>query len=236
MIKMAPRLGATVPKYECTVCIENESSACYANGEGLTEKDSAISASKRFLENSEKDCYTIMIKNKYTSGDDSIIDPLTFKTKDKLGNVIDKSTPVQQTNVGHKLLKMMGWSEGGLGKNGQGIVEPIKPADLTGRQGLGWNETSGTGRYFKSKVRKLLEDYAVSNNPYDLVFTAGLTNEQRHEIHVKAASLKLKHKSFGKGNERFLTISHKFQKDEILDQLKKNGGSNAKYELILPKT
>ena len=115
------------------------------------------------------------------------------------------------------------------------IVEPIRPADLTGRQGLGWNENNGTGRHFKNKVRKILEEYAASNNPYDLVFSSGLTSEQRHEIHVKAAMFKLKHKSFGKGDGRFITISRKFQKEEIISQLQKNGGSNAKFELLLPQ-
>jgi len=236
MMKMGPRLGATVPRYECIVCVENDGKACSAVGEGLTEKDSAIAASKECLQNMEKYCHTIMIKHKYTSGDDSFIDSSTFESKDKYGNVIDKKKQVEQSNIGHKLLKMMGWSEGGLGKNGQGIVEPIKPADLTGRQGLGWDEQNGTGRYFKNKVRKILEEYASSNNPYDLIFSSGLTSEQRHEIHVKAAMFKLKHKSFGKGDDRFLTISKKFQKDDIIAQLKKNGGSNAKFELLLPKS
>jgi len=235
MMKMGPRLGATVPRYECTVCIENDGKAYCAVGEGLTEKDSAITASKECLQNLEKYCHTIMIKHKYTSGDDSFIDSSTFESKDKCGKVIDKKKKVEQSNIGHKLLKMMGWSDGGLGKNGQGIVEPIKPADLTGRQGFGWDEQNGTGRYFKNKVRKILEEYASSNNPYDLIFSSGLTSEQRHEIHVKAAMFKLKHKSFGKGDDRFITISKKFQKDDIIAQLKKNGGSNAKFELLLPK-
>jgi len=34
---------------------------------------------------------------------------------------------IDESNIGNKMLKAMGWTEGsGLGRNNQGIVEPVK--------------------------------------------------------------------------------------------------------------
>ena len=46
-----------------------------------------------------------------------------------------------------------------------------------------------------------------SGSPYDLVFTTGFDNDQRKEMHQVARRLGLKSKSFGKGEDRHLTIS-----------------------------
>ena len=35
-------------------------------------------------------------------------------------------TPLGDNNVGNRLLKLMGWSGGGLGKDQQGIAEPVR--------------------------------------------------------------------------------------------------------------
>lgn len=49
---------------------------------------------------------------------------------------VDKSIP--STNIGYKLLKMMGWKENtGLGKDGSGIVEPIRSQSNVALLGLG---------------------------------------------------------------------------------------------------
>ncbi|CAF1316597.1 unnamed protein product, partial [Rotaria sordida] len=45
----------------------------------------------------------------------------------------------QKEDMGSKLLKKMGWVGGGIGKDLQGIAEPIQIEDLQGRKGLGSN-------------------------------------------------------------------------------------------------
>ena len=58
--------------------------------------------------------------------------------------------------------------------------EPITAQAIFNRQGLG---TSTSDRDFKGKIRKIVEEYAQSNNTYDLVFSSGFDNDQRKEMH-----------------------------------------------------
>jgi len=59
--------------------------------------------------------------------------------------------------------------------------------------------------------------------------------EQRATIHNFSRRLGLKSKSHGKGNERFITISRKFDSERIIQELLNKGGSNEKYIVIPPK-
>mgnify|MGYP001139946398 FL=1 len=44
---------------------------------------------------------------------------------------------IPESNVGHALLRKLGWSAGGLGKDQQGIAHPIQAEIKAGRRGLG---------------------------------------------------------------------------------------------------
>ena len=126
-----------------------------------------------------KICYTIRIKNKYLSEKGSVL-----KSEEFLSSSNEESNEDKLTNnsVGHKLLKLMGWTGGGLGKDGSGIQEPISAASMrSGRTGLGASEHP---KVFLNKIRKVIEDYARSDNPYDLVFSTGFDNEQRKQMHT----------------------------------------------------
>ncbi|KAF7984069.1 hypothetical protein HWV62_17622 [Athelia sp. TMB] len=53
-----------------------------------------------------------------------------------------------QNNVGNKLLKMMGWTEGtGLGTTGEGRIEPIQTAIYAQGVGLGASKGKEVGKY-----------------------------------------------------------------------------------------
>ena len=51
-----------------------------------------------------------------------------------------------------------------------------------------------------------------------------------------AKRLGLRSKSFGKNEDRFITISRKFDAQQLIDELVRRGGSTEKYDLIAPNT
>lgn len=57
----------------------------------------------------------------------------------KIGDVVAQSAkPIDETNVGHKMLLKMGWKAGeSLGETGTGIIDPIKAEIRSKRGGLG---------------------------------------------------------------------------------------------------
>ena len=140
---------------------------------GPSKKEARDSCCQKALDALEKECYTVLIKTKFL-GDGTTVELAQ-------GSDAPAAAPADlSSNVGHKLLKLMGWSGGGLGKGGQGISEPITATAITNRQGLGAQQTD---EHFKRRMRDLIQQYATSSNPYDLVFTSEFSNEQRAEIH-----------------------------------------------------
>lgn len=54
-----------------------------------------------------------------------------------LRKVAATARPIDETNVGNKLLRSMGWTGGGLGARNQGIENPIDAYVRADRRGLG---------------------------------------------------------------------------------------------------
>eukprot|EP01117_Protostelium_nocturnum_P002616 TRINITY_DN1339_c2_g1_i2.p1 TRINITY_DN1339_c2_g1~~TRINITY_DN1339_c2_g1_i2.p1 ORF type:complete len:760 (+),score=339.58 TRINITY_DN1339_c2_g1_i2:192-2471(+) len=65
------------------------------------------------------------------------------KVKPLVGSQVgEEALPIDDSNLGKKLLLMMGWSGGGLGSQGQGIVNPVGAIVRKKNSGLGYSSIS----------------------------------------------------------------------------------------------
>jgi hypothetical protein len=105
-------------------------------------------------------------------------------------------------DMGSKLLKKMGWIGGGIGKDLQGIAEPIQIEDLQGRKGLGSNSLFPNQIFIKN-LRRILEEFIATNDDDgELQFANEFNSEERKSIHKEAMKLHLTSNSYGRDGER----------------------------------
>ncbi|XP_029463470.1 NF-kappa-B-repressing factor [Rhinatrema bivittatum] len=141
---------------------------------------------------------------------------------------------IKEDNIGNQLLRKMGWRGGGLGKEGEGIAEPICVKEQFAREGLGLDQEK-SNKISKRDIEQIIRNYACSYRQDDLTFSTELTNDERKQIHHIAQKYGLKSKSHGQGSERFLVVSRKRRKEDLIDQLKQEG-QVGRYELVMPHT
>ncbi|XP_018088533.1 NF-kappa-B-repressing factor isoform X2 [Xenopus laevis] len=137
---------------------------------------------------------------------------------------------IKEDNIGNQLLRKMGWKGGGLGKEGGGISEPVSVKEQFSREGLGLT----TNKINKRDIEKIIRNYADSYNQDDLTFAKELSNEERKYIHQISQKFGLRSKSRGQGTERFLVVSRKRSKQDLIDQLRQDGQVGS-YELLMPQ-
>ncbi|XP_053228950.1 NF-kappa-B-repressing factor-like isoform X1 [Podarcis raffonei] len=140
---------------------------------------------------------------------------------------------IKEDNIGNQILRKMGWTGGGLGKSGEGIREPIAVKEQFKREGLGL-DIERELKITKKDIEQIIQNYAFSDSKIDLTFSTELTNDERKQIHQIAQKYGLKSKSHGQGRDRYLVVSRKRRKEELLDQLKQDG-QVGHYELIMPQ-
>ncbi|XP_072190430.1 NF-kappa-B-repressing factor [Excalfactoria chinensis] len=140
---------------------------------------------------------------------------------------------IKEDNIGNQILRKMGWTGGGLGKDGEGIREPISVKEQFKREGLGL-DVERVNKIAKRDIEQIIRNYAYSESHVDLTFSTELTNDERKQIHQIAQKYGLKSKSHGQGHDRFLVVSRKRRKEDLLDQLKQEGHVGH-YELIMPQ-
>ncbi|NWI85135.1 NKRF factor, partial [Pitta sordida] len=140
---------------------------------------------------------------------------------------------IKEDNIGNQILRKMGWTGGGLGKDGEGIREPISVKEQFKREGLGL-DVERVNRIAKRDIEEIIRNYARSDSHVDLTFSRELTMDERKQIHQIAQKYGLKSKSHGQGHNRYLVVSRKRRKEDLLDQLKQEG-QVGHYELIMPQ-
>ncbi|KAL7306319.1 hypothetical protein TKK_0001746 [Trichogramma kaykai] len=195
-----------------------------AEGVGLTQKDAKVEACNAALKEMQKRYYTIKVTKNLTP---------TINLEEKSEPASDY---INSDNIGSKMMKMMGWSGGGLGKKSQGMVEPVSSTlqQQVTREGLGLKVGTYNIGAFRKKCSEVLRNYVKNQITTDMVFSPCFTNEERHVIHLVAKQMGLKSQSYGPKTSRILTISRKILPHELVNQLLESGGSTEKYELIKP--
>ncbi|KAI1234822.1 hypothetical protein IHE44_0003203 [Lamprotornis superbus] len=138
---------------------------------------------------------------------------------------------IKEDNIGNQILRKMGWTGGGLGKDGEGIREPISVKEQFKREGLGL-DVERVNRIAKRDIEEIIRNYARSDSHIDLTFSRDLTMDERKQIHQIAQKYGLKSKSHGQGHNRYLVVSRKRRKEDLLDQLKQEGQGEEEEERL----
>ncbi|XP_041653829.1 NF-kappa-B-repressing factor [Cheilinus undulatus] len=142
---------------------------------------------------------------------------------------------IKEDNIGNQLLRKMGWKGGGLGRDGEGIAEPIRVKEQFSREGLGMDTDKTGNQLSKRDIEDIIRNYAISDRQDDLRFSTDLTNDERKQIHQISQKYGLRSKSYGQGWQRFLVVSRKVHKDQLIGQLLQEG-QVGRYELVKPQT
>ena len=214
-------------KFSCRVLIDGRKVASVDDVVGKVEAKKV--AAEKAVESLSALCYSLRMKQKFVN--DKIV-------QSDLNNDENVEGALDGANIGHKLMRLMGWNPGeGLGKGGRGISEPIRASDVSsrGRGGFGSNERNSS---VSNRVKKIIEEFARRNDEdeNDLVFSSDFDAEQRRLMHAMAQKLGLKSKSFGKGDQRFITISKKLSGKQIVRKLLLNARESEKYVLVPPQS
>ncbi|XP_034546472.1 NF-kappa-B-repressing factor [Notolabrus celidotus] len=141
---------------------------------------------------------------------------------------------IKEDNIGNQLLRKMGWKGGGLGRDGEGIAEPIRVKEQFSREGLGMDTDKTGNQLSKRDIEDIIRNYASSDRQDDLRFSTDLTNDERKQIHQISQKYGLRSKSYGQGRQRFLIVSRKVHKDQLIGQLLQEG-QVGRYELVKPQ-
>ncbi|GFN78095.1 NF-kappa-b-repressing factor [Plakobranchus ocellatus] len=215
---------------EAARCILRIEGQVLADVNGATKLAAKNKAAEQGLCKLKKICW--VIKTKQAVDSDTKI-----SKEEMLNELTDQSDLLNDDNVGNKLLRKMGWSGGGVGKDGSGMAEPVSQhlKSVLNREGLGLSAAKGITDEYRTKVKEIIENYAASENQEDLVFNCDFRLEERLIIHDHCRRLNLRSKCKGKGSNRYLCVRRKRSANMLFHHIMSCGGETIRYKLVPPQ-
>ncbi|XP_025832666.1 NF-kappa-B-repressing factor [Agrilus planipennis] len=182
--------------------------------------------SRLALKNLQHTCFSI-IRKQYANQLETVkISPDVFETPtSSKTEEFDSNSETVKSSIGARMMKLMGWSGGGLGRQEEGDKNIIKA--------VGQNHRLGLGQATPVEIEALLKEYAESDDIDSLAFPAQFTKEQRALIHTLSNKYNLKSQSYGK-KDRLLTVRKKLKPWQLVHHLLEKSRETVEYKLILP--
>ncbi|KAH8310242.1 hypothetical protein KR044_000163, partial [Drosophila immigrans] len=186
-----------------------------ATGSGESLKIAKMAAFKQAILLLQTHCYSIKLNAtretiKVEKGKDGVNINVTKESADNLGE-----PKLDTNNKGYHMMRLMGWTGGGLGRSKQGREEPVGYLLKNNRMGLGSNDPHAN----LAEYRKLIENYVSSDDIRDMQFEPTFSKEERAAFHQVASKFGLRSNSYGVGDSRRLLITKKIGYAIILTEV-----------------
>ncbi|KAH8313704.1 hypothetical protein KR067_010593 [Drosophila pandora] len=186
-----------------------------ASGQGENLKVAKQAAFKQALLLLQSHCYSIKLNAsrqtiKVEKSQTGLNINVTKESADSLGD-----PKLDASNKGYRMMRLMGWTGGGLGSEKQGREEPVGYLLKNNRTGLGSKNQHGN----LADYRKLIENYVNSDDMRDMQFEPTFSKEERASFHQMASRLGLRSSSYGTGETRRLLITKKVSYSTILTEV-----------------
>ncbi|KAH8358698.1 hypothetical protein KR093_001852, partial [Drosophila rubida] len=186
-----------------------------ATGSGDNLKIAKLAAYKQAMLLVQTHCYSIKLNAtrdtiKVEKGQNGVQINVTKESADNLGE-----PKLDRNNKGYHIMRLMGWTGGGLGRSKQGREEPVSYLLKSNRMGLGSNDPHAN----LADYRKLIENYVRSDDVRDMQFEPTFSKEERASLHQIASKFGLRSSSYGVGESRRLLITKKLGFENILTEV-----------------
>ncbi|XP_025419544.1 NF-kappa-B-repressing factor-like [Sipha flava] len=214
-----------------------------ASGSGPSFKIARKEASKAAFNILKEKCFIVQEKEDEELeliSKSSIINDNDSKSLDTTVGDSTNEAKLSEDNIGNKILKMMGWQQGsGLGKNGQGRLNPIEIVQLPKNLGLGGSKPFANNLKRKIAFQKEIRIYVtkfLESSKRKLAFSTEFSKEERTMIHTHCIKYGLKTKSYGHHENRYIVISKKQNAKEIFKELMISNDFENEHYILKPPT